>query len=272
MTDQTNAPSAPSLNPASPPAEMSRSTPGNPQQAPQDNPRSHGHSPAMEARQQQQAPAEAMVKFADGTEHEEADLLSALGERAEAASRKATLPSSPDGYEIKLPEDFQAPEGVRFEFNQNNPALKAAKELAHKRGIDQATFSEMLGVYASTQMGEAIRNSQLRDVNLRQLGTAGPQRVDAVATWLQARAGADGKVMADFLRRFPSAPIVKTMENLMRAFSNQGGAEFSQSHRAAQEESAGRIPGYENMNFAQRRAAQMQQMFGGNRGGGRRGE
>jgi hypothetical protein len=47
-----------------------------------------------------------------------------------------------------------------------------------------------------------------------------------------------------------------------RAFSNQGGVEYSQSHRAQQEEQAGRIPGYDNMSFAQRRAHQMQQQFG----------
>jgi hypothetical protein len=230
----------------------------------------------MDARGQQQQAPEAMVKFADGSEHREADLLAALGERAEAASRKAALPSSPDAYEIKLPDGFQAPEGVKFEFNQQDPALKAARELAHARGIDQGTFSEMLGVYASTQMGAAIQNAQLRDVNMRQLGTAGPQRVEAIATWLQARAGKDGQVMANFLRQYPSAAIVRSMEALVRAFSNQGGAEFSQSHRAAREDNAGKIPGYDQMSFTQRRVAQMAQMLnkpGGYRGGGgRRGE
>ena len=119
----------------------------------------------------------------------------------------------------------------------NDPALKSARDLAHKRGIDQATFSEMLGVYASTQMGAAIRNAQLRDTNMRQLESTGAQRVEAVATWLQARAGD-----ADFLRRFPSVPIVKTMENLMRAFSGQGGAQFSQQHRESADTEVGKNP------------------------------
>src|SRR5262249_22956539 len=91
---------------------------------------------------------------------------------------------------------------------------------------------------------------------------AGPQRVEAVATWLQARAGADGKVMANFLRQYPSAPIVKTMESLMRAFSSQGGADFSQSHRAGAEDNSGRIENYERMGFVQRRVAKMAQQCG----------
>jgi hypothetical protein len=197
-----------------------------------------------------------MVRFADGTEHREADLLAALGERAEAASRKATLPSSPDAYEIKLPDDFQAPEGVRFEFDPRDPALKAARELAFQNGVSSDVFQKMLGVYASTKMGEAIQQAQLRDVNMRQLGVAGPQRVEAVSQWLAARGGADGKTMAAFIRQFPSSAIVKTMENLMRAFSSQGGADFSQSHRETGA-NEGKVPGYENMNFVQRRIAQM---------------
>ena len=263
MADQTN-------NSGSTPAGNAGNTPGNTgaqgsaqQQGvaqPENNPRARGHSPAQDARQQQQTPAEVMVKFADGSEYKEADLRTALGERAEVASKKATLPASPDQYRIELPADFVPPENVRFEFDSKDPALARARELAHKRGIDQETFSEMLGVYASTKMGEAIQQAKLRDTNMRALGTAAPQRVEAVATWLQARAGPEGKAFADFLRKFPSSQIVKATENLMRAFSNQGGSDFSQSHRAAAED-PGKIPGYENMSFAQKRAYQMAQMM-----------
>lgn len=222
--------------------------------------------------QQQQPPAEQKIKVGDA-EYEAADVQSAIAERAEAQSRRATLPASADGYEVKLPADFQPPEGVRFEFDAKDPALVRARELAHKRGIDQETFSEMLGVYASTKMGEAIQQAQLRDVNMKQLGTAAPQRVEAVATWLQARAGPEGRQTADFLRRYPSSAIVKTMENLMRAFSNQGGADYS-ANRRAEQEPAGTIPGYSSMSFTEKRVHQMAAMLSkpGYRGGGGRNE
>ena len=158
----------------------------------------------VERQQQQQhaPPAEQKIKVGEA-EYTAADLESAIAERAEAQSRKATLPSSADGYEIKLPDDFQAPQGVSFEFNRADGALKAARELAYKHGIPQDVFSQMLGVYASTKMGEAIQQAQMRDVNMKQLGVAGPQRVEAVATWLQARAGAEGQATANFLRQYP---------------------------------------------------------------------
>jgi hypothetical protein len=43
------------------------------------------------------------------------------------------------------------------------------------------------------------------------------------------------------------------------------------SHRAGQEDTSGRIPGYENMSFAQKRTYQMAQMLSrpGYRGGSR---
>ncbi|HET8921352.1 MAG TPA: hypothetical protein VFN27_16955, partial [Xanthobacteraceae bacterium] len=78
-----------------------------------------------------------------------------------------------------------------------------------------------------------------------------------VATWLTARAGEEGKGLATFIKSYPSAPIVKAMENLIRQFSNQGGTTFSQQHRESADAEAGKIAGYENMSFAQRRAAQM---------------
>ena len=247
-----NAP-APSNNNA---ATQQSGLPAQSPAQPENNPRARGHSPAADARQPQQTPAEPKIKVGDA-EYTAADLQSAIAERAEAQSRKATLPAGPDQYEVKLPADFIPPENVRFEFDPKDPALKAFREVAAKHGVSQELFSDALAVFASTKMGAAIQQNQLRDVNMRQLGTAGPQRVEAVATWLQARAGADGKTMANFLRQFPSAPIVRSVENLMRQFSSQGGADFSQSHRA-QEEQAGKIPGYDGMSFVQRRSVQMQ--------------
>lgn len=179
--------------------------------------------------------------------------------KAEQDVRKHSLPKTEAGYEARLPAGFQAPEGVTFQFDANSPELAQARKIALARGMDQETFSEFLGVYAANKIGEQQNQAKLRQTNLDQLGAAGPQRVDAVATWLQARAGEDGKHVADFIKKYPSSSLVKTFENLIRQFSNQGGADYSQQHRETVEQQAGKIPGYENMTFTQRRAAQMAQ-------------
>jgi hypothetical protein len=191
---------------------------------------------------------------------------------AEQSVRRNTLPKSEADYAAKLPGNFQLPAGVTFEFDKNSPELAQARKIALARGIDQDTFSDMLGVYAATKISEQTNAAAARETNLAQLGAAGPQRVDAVATWLTAKAGDDGKKVGDFIKQYPSAPIVRAMENLIKQFSSQGGAEFSQSGRTPDEE-AGKIAGYENMNFVQRRVHQMAQMQqrrpSGPAGGGR---
>jgi hypothetical protein len=57
---------------------------------------------------------------------------------------------------------------------------------------------------------------------------------------------------------------VKTFEGLMQQFSSQGGADFSQSGRSQQEAQPGKIAGFENMSFTQRRAAQTAEMLKAN--------
>lgn len=120
----------------------------------------------------------------------------------------------------------------------------------------------MLDLYVASRTNEIMQQQRAKQQNLDSLGPAGPQRIEAVCTWLGARLGAEGKAMANVLRQFPVAGFVKGYENLIRQFSGQGGAEFSQSHRAGQEDRNGRIENYDSMSFVGRRVAQMQQQFG----------
>lgn len=176
---------------------------------------------------------------------------------AEQAVRRNSLPASEADYQVKLPNGFQAPQGVNFEFDMNDPALAQARKIAKARGVDQETFSDMLGVFAASKIGEQQKQAQQREQHLAALGATGPQRIDAVATWLAAKAGQDGAAVASFIKQWPSAPIVKAMENLIKQFSSQGGADYSGQHRETPDAEAGKIPGYDKMNFQQRRAAQM---------------
>jgi hypothetical protein len=88
-----------------------------------ENPRAREFSPARDGREQQQtAPQERMIRVGE-SDFTEKQVTDALAFRAEQDVRKQTLPPSPDKYEIKLPADFKAPEGVRFEFDKNDPGL-----------------------------------------------------------------------------------------------------------------------------------------------------
>ncbi len=239
-----------------------------------ENPRSRGHSPALDARgrpQQQdagtggqQSDAQRGQQDAGGTpqtikigdvEYSHDQVSQAIAHQIEQNARKAALPQDPRGYQLTLPPDFQAPAGVTFEFDANDPLLAKSRELAHKRGMDQESYSDFLGLYAASKIGEQQTLGTARAAEMAKLGSAAQARIDAIDTWLKARVGQKGALMAAQLRQYPVASMVEMWEDVMRAFSGQGAADYSQSGRHV-EEPTGKIPNYENLSFAQKRAAQ----------------
>lgn len=175
--------------------------------------------------------------------------------KAEQDVRKNSLPASPDKYEIKLPADFKAPEGVKFEFDMNDPGLKQVRELAHARGLDQEALSGLLGIYAANKIGEQQKLGVAKNAEMSKLGSAAQARIDAVETWLKARVGTKADVLVAQMKNYPVAAMVETFEDVIRQFSNQGSANFDQRGRAEQEQQTS-IPKFDGSNFAQVRAAQ----------------
>jgi hypothetical protein len=263
----------PVSKPANPPPEYSR--PGIPE-----NPRSRGHSPALDARgRPQQQDAGTGDQQSDAQRSQQGDgsgtqtiegftpeqIREAIAHKVEQDARKAALPASPDKYEVKLPADFKSPAGVTVEFDQRSPEFQRFRQLAHARGVDQETFSDMLGVYAATQIGQHQQLAQARGAELAKLGSAAQNRIDAIGTWMRARIGNKGDLIVAQLKNYPVASMVEAFEGIMQQFSGQGGADYSQSGRQ-QQETTGKIPGYENMSFLQKRAAQDAAAARGGRG------
>lgn len=178
--------------------------------------------------------------------------------KAEADVRANALPQSADAYELKLPDEFKPPQGMAFEWNKDDPALAEARKAAFDMKMDQAGFSRMLGVYAANKVQELqlVNSARLRELD--KLGSAGPQRIDGVATWLTAKFGDKAAPMISLIKNYPQAQMIETFEDMIKLFSNQGGANFDQRGRDSATD-AGKIPGYENMSFIQRRIAQMGQ-------------
>jgi hypothetical protein len=182
--------------------------------------------------------------------------------KAEQEIKKSLLPKTADEYKVELPKDFKAPEGVNFEFNKDDPLLAHARTLAHQRGIDQDTFSNILGVYAANEIARASQLNTSRAAELQKLGATADQRIGNVETWLSGRVGDKAAPLVAQLKAFPHAGMVEAFESIIQQFSSQGGAQFDQRHRA-NEQNEGKIPGYENMDFKARRMAQMQQKAAG---------
>lgn len=164
-------------------------------------------------------------------------------------SRKLTLPQKPEDFKLELPKDFKAPEGVEIKFDEKDPLLAQARQTALELGVDQTGFSRLLALHAGALAGTEQQFKAAQDAELTKLGAAGPARITAVNTFLDAKGYGALKPM------MVSAEIVQALEKLMADTRSQGGAGFSQQHRDTQETN-GKIPGYDTMSFEQRREAQ----------------
>jgi hypothetical protein len=153
------------------------------------------------------------------------DQIKGLMERhALEESRKATLPASPDLYELALPGDFQMPEGIDFKWDVNDPVrgplIQRAREFAAANNISQDGFSRMMGLYAASQIYEAQMINRAAAAEVEKLGAMGSLRVDAVKTFLHGHLGSE---LANALTKnlYTERQIVG-LEKLMSKFSSQG--------------------------------------------------
>jgi uncharacterized protein YidB (DUF937 family) len=133
----------------------------------------------------------------------------------------------------ELPKDFQVPQGLEYKIDPNNPIWAQAKEFAHKAGLSADQFKQMAGLYAGAQISNEQMLKGARDAEVGKLGPAGPARVTAVQSFLEAQLGSEhGKFMGNML---VTAQHVEGFEKLMAAFRTQGAGSFSQSGRSPNE-------------------------------------
>lgn len=162
-----------------------------------------------------------------------ADLRKHLDElttfKAADDSRRASLPQTPEAYQIALPEGFQAPDGIDVKIDVNDPMYKTAREMAHAKGWSQSDFSDALGVVATMKAQEAKTYETLKAKNLEALGAKGPERIDAVTRWLNAN-GSEAEVKP-IIATLATAAHVTFFEKMIAKLTSQGSANFKQTGR-----------------------------------------
>jgi len=168
--------------------------------------------------------------FADGAALRASyDELAAF--RAADTVRRSTLPPSPNDYKAELPPDFKVPDGITFAFKSDDPLLAQAQAVAHKAGLNQEQFSQLLGIYAGGQVSSQQQIATARNAEVQKLGATGPARIDALTTFFRAYLGdADGNAM---MARAFTAADVQRLEKLVSKVTGQGGAPFRGSGREA---------------------------------------
>jgi hypothetical protein len=169
------------------------------------------------------------------------EIAAAVEHKAAEDSRKLTLPTKPAEYRLELPADLVLPEGIKFEFKPDDPFLgpviAKAREHALEQGWDQAQFSKMLGLYASSQVHQQTMLRDARLAEAKKLGDAGPARIDALCTWIDATQPPDAAASMKLM--LVNEPIVRGFERIMQRQSDQSGENYS--HLGRDSETAERV-------------------------------
>ena len=66
---------------------------------------------------------------------------------------------------------------------------KAVQDWAHKKGLSQSEFSELLSIQAHREAEQQLKIATYAKAEVDKLGTTGPQRIDAMSRWILSQMG-----------------------------------------------------------------------------------
>jgi hypothetical protein len=230
VSDPTNQSASPSASPSTPaaPAASPAASPSSPQ------------TPAADAPVR---PAELADKAFDayfdpqkGVKFDAfaKDFNDLRAHKAQTDLAAATVPTDVNGYNGTIPDTIDWPktakgEVVKFAIADDDPALAEFKKFALESKMPQEQFTKTISLYARMRASEDAMIANARVEQQGKLGANGPARVDAVSTFLSAKLGSErGAALMD---RLVLADDVAAMEDLIKAFSTQGGGHVTQLHR-----------------------------------------
>lgn len=176
---------------------------------------------------------EAFWDAATGLKHKEfGEHYSALATRLAADEvRRNALPKTVDAVKLDLPKEFKIPEGLQWQWKTDAPEYAKLRDIVVKRGLDQDTVTDLVGVYAETQVGSEAQFKAAQTAEMNKLGANATARVTALDTFFTGVLGAED---AKHIRTgMYSAGIVTSLEKLVSKFASQGAASFSQAGRDA---------------------------------------
>lgn len=177
-------------------------------------------------------------KLKDGYSIFEAKRVSDAEARIAALDvHRNTLPKTADDYKPALPKDWKAPEGSGFEFKPDevskNPMFKQLQQVMHD--IDQGKLSGQDAFAKLIELNVAQRLSTDQVLKTRAgeekaaLGANADARIQAVHTWAKAIVGDEMFKHLQF--GMFTAKQIEAFETIIKKFTSQGGANFSQAHR-----------------------------------------
>ena len=85
------------------------------------------------------------------------DVKMLFAEKAARDLRATQVPKGPEGYAPTLPANLKLPDGVAVAIDAKDPAFADLTRVAHRAGLSQADFSDLIGIYAAKQATETAQ-------------------------------------------------------------------------------------------------------------------
>jgi hypothetical protein len=182
------------------------------------------------------APAsDSQARFVDGKlvlgdlELSAAEARELMQAKADKLMRQTQMPNGPEGYQPVLSPTFRPPEGAEITFDTNDGAYRDLQRVAHRIGLSQTDFSDLLTVYAAKTTAEAVALRTAINREIAALGVNGQQRITALQTWMRSAVGDD--LARALSQSLVTAEHVEAFERLAARDMSGGAASFSQAHR-----------------------------------------
>lgn len=159
--------------------------------------------------------AESNAPNVEGLAKSYSELEKKFSQRASAlkeelmSERPEGVPESIDGYEFKMPEIQNIPEGWDVSMQEDDPMLNWWKETAYERGLTQDEFQEGIDKYFDLHFG----GLPSREAELNALGDNAQARIDKVDMWLNKNLNEDEyNAIADFA---VTADAIQVLEKII---------------------------------------------------------
>lgn len=107
----------------------------------------------------------------------------------ELEGRFGGFTGAPEAYMATLPADLVLPEGVSFDFDEEDPIFQAVAPVAQELNMSQDGLDRMLGAYFTAAAEEMARDqAEAADYAAEQLASIpqGQQRVNQISAWAKA--------------------------------------------------------------------------------------
>lgn len=128
----------------------------------------------------------------------------------ELEKRFGSFTGAPDEYALGVSDEMKE---MGIELDAEDPLIEQAMEFAKNSNMSQQGFNNLVDLYIKTQIADQQAIEDVRQEELKQLGSNAQQRIDNIANWAQANL--DPELFEGVQELAHSATMVRALEAII---------------------------------------------------------